>query len=64
MTIDPIYLAAFALLIVAVTWFCARLGRNGGSTGAWEGATSTTYEGMAPLGEPSPHADGKGGDHV
>lgn len=44
-------LAGMALLIVAVTWFCARLGRNGGSTGAWEGATSTRYEGMTPLGE-------------
>lgn len=41
MTIDPIYLAAFALLIVAVTWFCARLGRNGGSTGEVDVLTAT-----------------------
>lgn len=52
MTIDPIYLAAFALTSCGAAFALGRFCRHGGSTGAWEGATSTRYEGMAPLGEP------------
>lgn len=76
MNVDLIYLALFVLVSCAAAFGVGRFCRNGSSTdscsGAWERATNTKYEGMAPLdrpvssgwSEPAPHLDVAEGEVV
>lgn len=51
--LNPYALAYALAAFVALSWTAAfalgRLVRNGGSTGAWERATTTKYENLPPL---------------